>query len=461
MQQKLYDYLNSVSEKIKLVDTNILSEIASVLINCKKNDHTIFTAGNGGSATTASHMVNDLMKGCRVHGREGFKAICLSDSNALVTCLANDFSYDEIYTIQLKTLAKKSDCLIVFSGSGNSPNVVKAAEYAKTIGMKIIGFLGRDGGKLKDLCNYTIIAKSNVMEEIEDVHLACEHALATTIASELSDMWDMEIIYRPNINQKFKVALFDFDGTLSLIREGWQDIMIPYFVEVIKAIPPKSIENEKDIFDCVTEFVFKLTGKQTIFQCIELAEQVKKRGGIPEDPKIYKAEYLKRLMLQIKERREGLLNKKINPKELLVAGSYELLQTLKDAGITLYLASGTDETDVIEEAKMLGLDYYFGKNIYGARDKYATNCTKETVINRILTENKISANELLSFGDGYVEIELIHNIKGYPIALATDEKRKKGIDDWKRKRLIAAGAGIVIPDFSETQKLIKFILNNS
>ena len=201
----------------------------------------------------------------------------------------------------------------------------------------------------------------------------------------------------------------------------------------------------------------RLTGKQTIFQCIQLAEEIKKRGGTPEEPMVYKTEYLRRLHEKIKDRKAGLRNGSISPEEMLVPGSLDLLKKLVDAGLSIYCASGTDNDAVLEEAKLLGLDKYFGANIYGALDEHATDCTKELVIRRILSENNISGEELISFGDGYVEIELIVNIGGYSVAVATDEKKRAGINEWKRNRLTQAGASAVIPDFAEADKIMDLV----
>jgi phosphoglycolate phosphatase-like HAD superfamily hydrolase len=306
---------------------------------------------------------------------------------------------------------------------------------------------------MKDLCDLYIIAPTDSMEKLEDAHMAYEHALTVVMVGALKDIWGVEILKLPAKNRAFKSALFDFDGTLSLIREGWQQIMIPYFCELLQACPDKS----GDIEARVTDFVDKLTGKQTIFQCIQAAQEIKERGGVPQDPMVYKTEYLRRLHEKIKDRKTGLINGGISPCEMLVPGSITLLEKLKAAGISLYLASGTDNDAVVEEAKLLGLDKYFGENIHGALDEHATDCTKEIVIKRILSENNITGEELVSFGDGYVEIELIADIGGYSIAVATDEKRKKGIDEWKRNRLTEAGASAVIPDFTEADKIMEIV----
>lgn len=270
--------------------------------------------------------------------------------------------------------------------------------------------------------------------------------------------WSLEIINEVPKSRKFKAALFDFDGTLSLIREGWQEVMIPYFKEEFTASVQDCTENDASITKLITDFVDELTGKQTIFQCIQLKEEIEKRGGKAKEAMDYKNEYLRRLFLRIEDKRNGLANGSISPDELLVKGSSEFLEALLNAGIDIYCASGTDQPQVREEAALLGLDKYFGKNIFGALDEHAQQCSKELVINRLLEENNISASELLSFGDGFVEIELVSKIGGYAVAVATDEKNKCGIDENKRARLLNAGASAVIPDFEKYDELINFLI---
>ena len=455
------NYLNRIAETLNKVDDAQLTEIAQHIIETKKNNAAIFTAGNGGSAATASHFCNDLIKGCRIDGRVGFKAQCLCDPMPVLTCLSNDFSYEEAFTVQLQTHARRGDVLIVFSGSGNSPNILHAAKFARSMGMFIIGFGGRDGGKMKDLCDICAIAPTWSMEELEDIHLCYCHALVSHIREELKDLWDMEIINYPSARplarpsaqpsvqsargENFKYALFDFDGTISLLREGWRGVMISYFTEILQAADP----NEKNAGEIVAEFVDVLTGKQTIFQCIKLDEEVRKRGGAAVGPNVYKAEYLRRLMERIKGRHK-------DPSDYLVPGAAEFLRALKERGIKLYLASGTDEVDVIAEAELLGVAKYFDGGIYGAKDSI-TDCSKEIVIRQIMEENKINGSELISFGDGYVEIQLVDEIGGYSVAVATDEERRRGVNEWKRKRLMQAGADLIIPDFADYERLCGFI----
>ena len=181
IKKQLHDYAVDVAQRVVVSDFDQLASIVQRLVQAKTEGRTVYTAGNGGSAATASHLCNDLVKGCRVNDREGFRAVCLADSNAIITCLANDFKYEDIFSIQLKTFAVKGDVLIVFSGSGNSPNIIEALKTARATGVFTIGFSGRDGGKMKDLCDLLLIAPTDSMEQIEDMHLLYEHAMIGSI----------------------------------------------------------------------------------------------------------------------------------------------------------------------------------------------------------------------------------------------------------------------------------------
>lgn len=265
----------------------------------------------------------------------------------------------------------------------------------------------------------------------------------------------IEVIREPASRGEFRHVLFDFDGTLSLIREGWPDVMIPLMVEVLLDTP--NAESEAEIEHTVREFVADLTGKQTIYQMIRLAEEVRRRGGIPRDPVEYKRLYLDRLMLRIRDRREALRTGRVGPEEMLVPGSIGLLQCLQKRECSMYLASGTDIEYVIEEAALLGLESFFGKNIFGATDDYM-NSSKQAVIRRILDEHQLDGARLLGFGDGYVEIDNVKSVGGTAVGVASDEAGRSGeADAWKRERLIGVGADVIVPDFREHEALIEYL----
>lgn len=254
-----------------------------------------------------------------------------------------------------------------------------------------------------------------------------------------------------------RYALFDFDGTLSLIREGWPDVMIPMMVRILAETGTK--ESSRNLTDLVTKFVMDLNGKQTIYQMIRLADEVRRRGGSPRDPQEYKEEYHNGLMARIQTRRDRLASGAIKNEEMLVPGSLELLTALKGRGIELYLASGTDERYVKEEVALLGLEMFFGRRVYGAIADYK-NFSKQMVIDKLLRDNNVQGELLVGFGDGYVEIDNIKGVGGTAIAVASDEAGRSGKPDpWKRERLVGVGADIVIPDYRHHAELLDYLMN--
>jgi len=260
---------------------------------------------------------------------------------------------------------------------------------------------------------------------------------------------------RPQISH----VLFDFDGTLSLIREGWPEVMVPMFVEMCPAVAGETeVERRQLLYDDIMH----LNGKQTIYQMIQLAERIRERGGTPQDPLWYKKEYLRRLDERIGSRLETVRNGKATREDFLVHGSLGMLDNLSGRGLRLYLASGTDEEFVKREAELLGLNSYFGEHIYGALDNYKS-FSKKMVIERILKENAIRGDQLLSFGDGYVEIENTKQVGGLAVAVASDEANNGSgrFDEWKRERLLGVGADVVIADYRDADLLLKMIFKEN
>lgn len=267
-------------------------------------------------------------------------------------------------------------------------------------------------------------------------------------------MTDIEIV-RPDLPRgRFRSVLFDFDGTLSLIREGWPQVMIPMMVGVLRETGTD--EDEPALTRHVEDFVMRLNGRQTIYQMIQLSEEVRKRGGTPQAPLAYKHRYHDLLMERIRGRLEALEAGQATPHDWSVPGSHEFLDELRRRGLTLYLASGTDVAFVRREAELLGLTAYFGEHIYGALDDYQ-NFSKKMIIERILCDNRLQGDELLGFGDGFVEIEEIKRVGGVAVAVASDEVKREGINAWKRDRLVRAGADVVIPDYREPTELLRLL----
>jgi phosphoglycolate phosphatase len=262
-------------------------------------------------------------------------------------------------------------------------------------------------------------------------------------------------ILRPTLPRgRFRSVLFDFDGTLSLIREGWPQVMIPMMVEVLRDTGTR--ETEAELAAAVEEFVMRLNGRQTIYQMIQLADEVRRRGGTPADPLVYKHRYHDLLMERIRGRVHALESGAATPEEWTVPGSHALLEALRRRGVALYLASGTDLKYVRREAELLGLTPYFGDHVYGALDDYK-NFSKQMIVERILRDHGLHGEELLGFGDGFVEIEEIKKYGGCAVAVASDEVNRRGVNAWKRDRLVRAGADIVIPEYRRADRLLDYL----
>jgi len=270
------------------------------------------------------------------------------------------------------------------------------------------------------------------------------------------DHTDIELIHPHILRGHIRAALFDFDGTLSLIREGWQGVMISMMVELLTQTSHH--ESEAELHAHVTEYVERLTGEQTIYQMIQLAEEVRRRGGHPLDPLDYKRQYHDRLWQRIAGRVAALKSGQIAPDEMLVAGTRGFLAALCARDTPCFLASGTDEPFVRDEAAALNIDGYFAR-IYGARDDYL-RATKKLVIDHIMREHGLRGEEFVAFGDGFVEIENVKGVGGIAVGVASNEIERRGVNAWKRDRLIRAGADVIVPDFREHDELIAYLFDS-
>ena len=268
---------------------------------------------------------------------------------------------------------------------------------------------------------------------------------------------EIELVAQPIRRGGFRSVLFDFAGTLSLIREGWPDVMIPMMVRVLS--DTGTSESKAELSRAVEEFVMRLNGRQTIYQMIQLADEVRKRGGTPRDPLDYKREYHDLLWQRIRGRMEGLERGTISRDSMTVPGAYQLLAALRARGLTLYLASGTDLKYVRAEAEAIGVAEFFEPHIYGAIDDYRS-FSKKIVIDRILTENGLAGAQLVGFGDGFVEIEEVKRVGGVAVGVASDEVRRAGTNEWKRNRLVQAGADVIIPEYRQHAALLAHLFDD-
>jgi D-sedoheptulose 7-phosphate isomerase len=177
--------LQDVLEQVSSQDIMKMQEVQAVLFAAWRNRRSIFIAGNGGSASTASHMANDLNKGAAVPGQMRFRAMALTDNIPLMTAWANDTAYDRIFAEQLANLINPGDVFIAISGSGNSPNIITAVHSAREAGATTIGFTGGTGGRLSAAVDHCVIVPCARMELIEDVHLVLSHAICVSLREEI------------------------------------------------------------------------------------------------------------------------------------------------------------------------------------------------------------------------------------------------------------------------------------
>jgi phosphoglycolate phosphatase-like HAD superfamily hydrolase len=247
-------------------------------------------------------------------------------------------------------------------------------------------------------------------------------------------------------------ALFDFDGTLSVLRQGWEPVMESVMLDAISPGKPPSPEMISE----VRSFIDRSTGILTIHQMGWLVEAVQ-RFNLTQDvrtAKEYKQVYLKALMVSVSKRLERLESGQAIPDEYLIAGSAEFLRGLAERGVELYVASGSDHPDVVREARALGIAEYFTGGIFGALDSSEAN-GKDRIIQRILNEHGLAGKELLVVGDGPVEIVEAQARGAISLGVASDEIIHCGWNRHKIERLARAGADLLVADFLQADSLVK------
>jgi len=175
------DYISTKNLLLKKIDQKILNKIIQEILNSIKNKRDFFSCGNGGSAATAEHLSCDFSKGSCTNTNLNFKVFSLNSNVALMTAIANDMSYDDVFSYQLNRYGKANDVLLAFSVSGTSKNIIKCAKIAKKKKIKIISFTGFNGGALKKLSNYNINFSSNNFGIVEDCHLTIMHFISQYI----------------------------------------------------------------------------------------------------------------------------------------------------------------------------------------------------------------------------------------------------------------------------------------
>ena len=273
---------------------------------------------------------------------------------------------------------------------------------------------------------------------------------------------ELEVIEEPAPALDIRYAIFDHDGTVSTLRQGWEEIMEPMMLRSIFGGPFDAVESGAllRVTRRVKQFIDKTTGIQTIAQMHGLIELVREFGYVPEDRILdaagYKHIFNVELKAMVNRRLDKLANGQLGIDDFTLKGAVPFLRSLSRFGVKLYLASGTDDADVKEEAQRLGYADLFDGGIYGSVGDVAQD-DKKVVIERILNEVGGAFGQLAAFGDGPVEMRETVKRGSYAVGIASDEVRRFGLNADKRRRLICAGAKAIIPDFSQSAQLWSFL----
>jgi phosphoglycolate phosphatase-like HAD superfamily hydrolase len=281
--------------------------------------------------------------------------------------------------------------------------------------------------------------------------------------AEYLDNTEIEIVNLRVSKPQIFHAIFDHDGTISTLREGWELIMAPMMIKAILGEKYLQVDESqlRKVKVEVDEYIDKTTGIQTLAQMKGLVDLVRNSGYVREekilDEFAYKKIYNDELLKMVGEREKKYTNGELTVDDLMLKGALPFLQKLFDSGVKLYLASGTDEEDVKKEAAVLGYDHLFEGRIYGAVGDINIEA-KKIVLDHILDIIGESASgKVVTFGDGPVEIRETRKRTGITIGVASNELKRFGLNEKKRTRLIKAGADIIIPDFSQYKNLLSLL----
>jgi len=250
---------------------------------------------------------------------------------------------------------------------------------------------------------------------------------------------------------RIRHVLFDFDGTLSVIRHGWEKVMFALMAEMICDGHPLAPELAAEI----AAYIDRSTGILTIKQMKWLEEAVN-RHGLSKTRRTaaeYKKIYNERLLVPVCQRLSTLDQTQDSRDTLMIAGSRNFLQKLSEREVNLFLASGTDQVYVQKEADALGISHYFNGHIYGAVGD-SEDDSKELVIRRILSNHRLQGVELLVVGDGPVEIQYARSAGAMTLGVAADEEKHYGLNVQKRKRLLSVGVDLIVTDFLHADELV-------
>jgi len=339
------------------------------------------------------------------------------------------------------------------SAGAGLDEAMELANFAAAVSVRKIRTTGTASGReilrVSGDCNYI-----HCPELAADISLADYHRES-----------EIEVVAPKPGPRSVSHVIFDQDGTLSTLRQGWEEIMEPCMVRAILGDPCSDAAPGicEKVVERVHDYIDQSTGIETIVQMEALVGMVAEFGLVPEasilDALGYKGIYSQQLQGMVRKRLARLLSGELAPEDCVVKGSIDFLRELRRRKMTLYLASGSDHDEVVSEAEALGYAEYFNGGIYGWAGP-GTGSAKEKVIKGILARSDFSGDELACFGDGPVELRLVKRCGGLAVGVASDEVRRWGLNRPKRARLIRAGADIIVPDYSQADILLPLVFKD-
>lgn len=273
---------------------------------------------------------------------------------------------------------------------------------------------------------------------------------------------EIEVVRDLPARLSIRHAIFDHDGTISTLRQGWEGVMEPLMVRAVLGERYHDADEAlyHKVVDHVRRYVDKSTGVQTLVQMAGLVELVRQFGCVAEsdilDMHGYKALYDKELLAMVHGRVDKLRAGELDAEDFQIKGAREMLEELARRGVKMYLASGSDQPGVVAEAEALGYAHLFQARIFGATGDIKVEA-KRVVLEGIIRRHGLGGGELATFGDGPVEIRLTHKCGGLAVGIASDEVRRFGPNPVKRARLIRAGADLIVPDFTQVNRLLSVL----
>ena len=368
----------------------------------------------------------------------------------------------EYSVIQGIQTLKKTDPV----GAGDTIMAALAASLA-------VGATYKEAGEIANYAGAVVVQKLHQTgtatgQEILKIGTDIDYIYNPELAADIQkakylNSTNIEIIDDSFEKIQIKHAVFDHDGTISTLRQGWEDIMGPVMIKAIlgEHYHHATEEEHLQVTKYIQDYIDKSTGIQTILQMQALKEMVSEFGYVKNDKILsaqgYKEIYNQELMKLVGERLNRLKVGKTDVSDFTIKGSVEFLKKLQAKGICLYLASGTDQKDVIKEARLLGYADLFKGGIFGAVGD-VKKYSKKMVLEKIMRENNLKGHQLAVFGDGPVELRETRKRGGIAIGIASDEIRRYGLNTEKRERLIKAGANLIVPDFAQHDKLLNYLL---